>query len=268
MRSSLTHVVYYRKLLLYRRIKKMFHVYNRASSIMDIVRDLNVGYDFPYRKKGKGPFTRDVRMTHDVNWGCARIAFDDNTLNRDLSVAVDKVKTFDAVSGFIPTPRIMDRYDAINCGESFLGRTRRGSCGRGIVKYNPGDRVGYHDFYVQFIPRQSEFRLHVFQGKIIARQLKIFDPINKDHTVINHANGTAFFKTSRKVGLDENTLRSVKGYALLACEKTGLDFGAIDFIQGRDGSVYFLEINTAPGIKAEKTRLAYTQAFSNFIVNE
>jgi len=238
----------------------MFHVYSSSTDFMEIVHNVGGAYTFPYAKT-KRAYRGMYKMRKDINWGCAQIVFNENTLNRDLSIAVNKVKTFNAVHGLVYTPMIWTRMEAVNSGLPYLGRSAIGSCGKGIVKYDSYEWPKEdHDFYVQFIPRQAEYRIHVFCGEIIARQVKEFDKKYINDTVINFESGKAVFKCSNDLGLSHDRLIRMDYFAKVAVERVGLDFGAVDFLEARNGRFYFLEVNSAPGTKSPAMQRAYSKA--------
>jgi D-alanine-D-alanine ligase-like ATP-grasp enzyme len=52
-------------------------------------------------------------------------------------------------------------------------------------------------------------------------------------------------------------------HSISAVNTLGLDFGAVDLIVAKDGRVYVLEVNTAPGIEGI-TLEKYVKAFQNY----
>ena len=55
-----------------------------------------------------------------------------------------------------------------------------------------------------------------------------------------------------------------KNAAIKAVEALDLDFGAVDIIETRQGEIFVLEVNTAPGLEG-KTVESYGNAILNFI---
>jgi len=120
-----------------------------------------------------------------------------------------------------------------------------------------------YDFrlYTQYVPKQAEYRVHVFQGNIIQLQEKKcrrdMAREDRDYRIRNHTRGWVFCQE------DVEAPPQVCEYAIKAVELLGLDFGAVDVVYNklRDKAVV-LEINTAPGLGGESTLQAYVNAFS------
>lgn len=141
-----------------------------------------------------------------------------------------------------------------------------GHSGRGIVLCdNSGDhQLVNAPLYVKYKKKRKEYRVHVFQEKIIdvaekRRRHMETRPPQFDGYVRNLANGWVFCRN--------NVIRpgDMEGLALGACNALGLDFGAVDIIWNeRDNKCYVLEVNTAPGLQG--TTLAnYSNAIQRWI---
>ncbi len=117
----------------------------------------------------------------------------------------------------------------------------------------PGNRAG--KFYSEYIPKAREFRVHIFNNRIIKTQEKIitedfeYDPVAW--------NGNYF----RHIGF-ENLHTRARTMAINAVATLGLDFGAVDLILGEDGRYYVLEVNTAPGLTTRNSIESYGNAFA------
>lgn len=118
--------------------------------------------------------------------------------------------------------------------------------------------------YVQYIPKTDEYRIHVFQGKILdvqrkARNTEIPDEA-VDWQVRNHQNGFIFMRD----GVTPSTVPSqVPEQALLAVPALDLDFGAVDIIWNRThDKAYVLEVNASPGMTGT-TLDRYCEAFKS-----
>ena len=174
-----------------------------------------------------------------------------NTLNKSNAIrgASGKLGSFrEFRDAGVPIPRFTASRDEARAwqedGSTVFGRTTEGFQGRGISVYNPLDSLGQHPLFVEFIPNEREYRLHVVRGVVVSLQRKY--PTRpgsdgRDH-IKNHANGYVF-KTPEK-GL--NTSRNQA--AIAAVNALGLDFGAVDLIVDHDGKEYVLEVNTAPAL--------------------
>ena len=124
-----------------------------------------------------------------------------------------------------------------------------GHSGDGIVICDDRDSLVNAPLYVEYIKKQSEFRIHVGavngQSIIISEQQKKRrdDHANPNWQIRNHQNGFIYARENIQV---PDQVRAVAQRALLA---TNLDFGAVDVIwNAHRQRAYVLEINTAPGI--------------------
>lgn len=136
-----------------------------------------------------------------------------------------------------------------------------GHSGAGIELVNPPqDTLPAAPLYVQYIKKQSEFRVHVAFGEVIDVQQKrkrrdLEEGFVANFQVRNHHTGWVYCRED----IHEPTgLREMATAAVLAC---GLDFGAVDIIHNaKRGENYVLEINTAPGLEGT-TVTKYAEAF-------
>jgi len=119
----------------------------------------------------------------------------------------------------------------------------------GAVRYPQGD------YYVKFLPKQREFRVHVFNETIMRMSEKL--PQRTTDTVWNSANSHFSHAeiTPREV---RHGLCDVARRALAA---VGLDFGAVDVMM-YNNQLYVLEVNSAPSLTDNPTTL---QRYANHI---
>jgi len=102
--------------------------------------------------------------------------------------------------------------------------------------------------YVRYVPKQEEYRVHIFQGQVIdvQRKARKHDFPDPDWQIRNHANGFIYAR---------NNLRypeCIEQVALEAYRHFNLDFGAVDIIWTEsNGRALALEINTAPGLEGQ-----------------
>lgn len=110
--------------------------------------------------------------------------------------------------------------------------------------------------YVQYIPKKEEYRVHIFNGKVIDIQKKVRKqgfPV-KNWKVRNYENGFIYKRE------DINPDPMVFNIALRSIAAIYLLFGAVDVIWNeKQQRAYVLEINTAPGLEGQ-TVDSYTQA--------
>lgn len=118
--------------------------------------------------------------------------------------------------------------------------------------------------------KRTEFRVHVINGKARLVQVKKRRVVAEGeeaqgrNTIIrNVASGWiyAIEGVEQELGYNESCAA-----AILAVEKFGLDFGAVDIVfQENSTKAYVLEINTAPGLADEGTAVAtYAEAFKEY----
>lgn len=212
-----------------------------------------------------------------VNWGRSSFhCFDWNpgpyprVLNApyNVKIASDKLQAFvrmknDGVSvpDFTTVEQIVREW--LDEGHTVLARTLlRASGGRGIVKLDhPGVDIVPAPMYTKYVPKVSEWRVHVWQGQTLCIQRKIARPdvVPDDWQIRNHENGFIFQQNwNPDAWHDELEKESLKAVAAL-----GLDFGAVDVIwNDRMSRAFVLEVNTAPGL-AGNTLEKYTEALKN-----
>lgn len=147
-------------------------------------------------------------------------------------------------------------------GATVVARQKlQGHSGEGIVIIKPGERVVDAPLYVKYVPKQSEWRIHVLDGVVVdiqrkARNREVADE-NVNWAVRNHANG---FVYARNEGVAPPAM--VEEQAILAVQVCGLDFGAVDIIYNDHRKLaYVLEINTAPGLTGS-TLDGYVERFN------
>lgn len=154
----------------------------------------------------------------------------------------------------------------VSGGSRVLGRRLLNSSGgKGIVEFSLAGNPALlpEDFeniplFVKYIPKIAEYRVHVFNGIVVDTQRKrksrealANEEVNQ--RIRNHDNGWVF--TRENCTIDDN----IVGCAIGAVSALGLDFGAVDIIVSRNGTVYVLEVNTAPGLE-NTTVTNYTNA--------
>lgn len=189
------------------------------------------------------------------------------------SKAGNKLSAFQAFQqAGVPTPDwTADKAVAEGWGRSgsvVVCRTvLNGHSGRGIVLADTPEKLVNCPLYTKYKKKRKEFRVHVFQGKVIdtseKRKRRVeARPSNFDGYIRNLANGWVFCRDGivRPQGLDE--------CAIGACNALGLDFGAVDVIWNeRENKCYVLEVNTAPGLQGT-TLENYAQAIYQWIKNQ
>lgn len=211
-------------------------------------------------------FTRAGRIPHEVSvrWGGTELPQADTgrTLNPSEAIRAASGK-FGAFQRFrnadVPIPRFTASIGEARTwqddGSTVLGRTTEGFQGRGITVYQPVDTLGQHPLYVEFIPNEREYRIHVVGGSVVSVQRKYLEYPERRHSdhIKNVPNGYVF-KTPRR-GLHGSRHTA----AIEAVRSLGLDFGAVDLIVDNEGREYVLEVNTAPACSPKRVQ-AYVEA--------
>lgn len=97
--------------------------------------------------------------------------------------------------------------------------------------------------YTKAKENHGEYRVHVFQGKIIDYRKKSRrdgDPAQEGQSDVRTlGNGWVFRQSNLK------RLERIEELAIRAIEALSLDFGAVDIIKDQDGEVFVVEVNTA-----------------------
>ena len=195
-----------------------------------------------------------------INWGRSAWPFNFRpTFNQPEAVAVaaNKLLTYEALT--TPQPEWTTSQEVaqnwLHSGKRVMARTvLNGHSGRGIVVLEPDTLdIPAAPVYTVYVPKRSEWRIHVFGGAVIDRQRKIRDPNDMDRpaaevnwSVRNRAGGFIYVRNT-----DEELWHDQIGeVALQAVVDLGLDFGAVDVIWNQSRrQAYVLEVNTAPGVE-------------------
>jgi glutathione synthase/RimK-type ligase-like ATP-grasp enzyme len=193
-----------------------------------------------------------------VNWGDSKCPEYDNMLNNPANVclATDKyacMHRFDRHVVSIPTSFYTKGgakdYLELNAEGIIYCRTiLNGSKGAGIVIANSVDELVDAQLYtVGITGKRREYRVHVFNGKVIHQQQKKRrdgwkDNPNYSDTVRNLNGGWVF--AIKDVEVSE----AVKVESIKAVQALGLDFGGVDIVEDANGGVYVIEVNTACGL--------------------
>lgn len=123
----------------------------------------------------------------------------------------------------------------------------KGSKGEGAsVAHTPKEFDPFAKLYTKLIPKKREFRVHVFQNKVIDKHEKIYLGKNpKEFEIMVSAteeqDGKWEWKRSGVILPNTAVVESVK-----AVKSLGLDFGGVDVVTDASGRAFILEVNTAP----------------------
>lgn len=208
-----------------------------------------------------------------INWGSSDLPAEvrkSKVLNNPDAVkkAVDKRLAFDAFSTVMETiPYTTKKDEALKWlkdGKTIVVREKvNGKGGDGITIVENALELPDAPLYTQYVPKTEEYRIHVFQGKVIFQQRKARkndiadDKIN--WKIRNLANGFIF--ANKDIDIDEVG----KKMAIDAIKSLGLDFGSVDMIYNKTKNKFFvLEVNTASGLQGS-TIDAYEKAFKEYL---
>jgi hypothetical protein len=160
----------------------------------------------------------------------------------------------------------------------FARKVLTGASGAGIAIISPlSATVESAPLYTRNYPKTHEFRVHVFDGKVIdltekkAKLNEAGTPAVADRLVRSHDNGWVFAHGA--ISLDAAGRKAVEDAAILAVQSLGLLFGGVDILAiltpgGGDQralkSLACCEVNTAPGLENTATIEAYRKAITDF----
>lgn len=186
-----------------------------------------------------------------------------------VSKAVDKLATLMCLlENDIPTVRwtrdINQAKKWQNEGNVVVERhIINGSQGNGIRIVETNDVLSECPLYTKHITKAREYRVHVFNGKVIDIQQKKRrqGDVFQDGLVKNLANGWVFCRDNITIPPQE-----INEVAINAINALGLDFGAVDILS-KDDKVYVLEINTAMGLQGE-TLSNYVNAIKEYATEQ
>lgn len=139
----------------------------------------------------------------------------------------------------------------------------RANSGRGIKVAKTKDDLVPAPLYVKYIRKEKEYRVHVFNNKVIDYIEKRKRTGYQDNPLFNkyirsYEQGWVFVRDG--VTIDEQTNLA----AINAVNSLGLDFGAVDIVLNRNNEPVVLEVNTAPGLQGT-TLEAYKNAIKEWM---
>lgn len=205
-----------------------------------------------------------------INWGSnSAKVFRGKVLNYITSVqeASNKLVTFEVFkANGIECPDYTTDIEVakqwIIKGKTVVCRTLlRSHSGKGIVIASKIEELVKASLYVKYFPKTYEFRVHVFNEKVIdsvqkRKRSNVGTGYNK--YIRSHNNGWVFCRDNNKIR-DE-----VKTLAVDAVKALGLDFGAVDICMSKSGICKVLEVNTAPALVGS-TLKSYVKAIRSYV---
>lgn len=201
-----------------------------------------------------------------INWGSSSCPYPCLNPPEAVSVVSNKLSAFSLwsdsedgprVPGWTPNKDEAKRWITDGLCKRVVARTiLTGHSGSGIVIVDKDSLNDLPDapLYVEYIPKDREYRVHVFNGEVIDVQRKIRDPDREptNWQVRNHVNGFIFTRGSSDGSLYRDTVSlDIKEQAIRAVSSAGLDFGAVDIAVNKEGTAFVLEVNSSPGIEGQ-----------------
>lgn len=202
-----------------------------------------------------------------INWGNSMSTEEVDkcgVLNKPASVAIcsNKLSFFRHVSAsndtenrpYVEIPEWTDSRDMartwIGLGGKVVCRTvLNGHSGAGIVIAQDEEHLVNAPLYVNYVPKKTEYRVHIFNDRVVDVQRKARDHSVPEEQVNwqvrNHQFGFVFVRDENPQTIPQGVLTN----SLNAVKVCGLNFGAVDVIYNeRHNRATVLEINTAPGL--------------------
>lgn len=173
----------------------------------------------------------------------------------------------------VTVPRVYVLNEALNANFSvLLGRRVHHTQGKDIIICLQHEDVvralnmplnKRPDFFTTYIPTQREFRVHVFDEKILKISEKILTEPGEFEVpwIRNYENGYTFRNLKHMGNHMKSQLTSV---AICAVEALGLEFGAVDVVMSDDGMFVVLEVNTGPSL-GDNSLEAYVSTFAEIL---
>ena len=147
-----------------------------------------------------------------------------------------------------------------------IGRTRTHTQGQGLwfcwlpEQVREVKREGA-DYFIKYIPTAQEWRLHILGGEVAFVQYKYPRPRRT-----SAFGGVQQFRDEwvTEAHPPNTASREIRNIGVRSVTTLGLDVGAPDIVQGLDGSICVLEVNTGPALYRD-TIGAYIEYFRSEI---
>lgn len=208
-----------------------------------------------------------------INWGCSafvrNIAHDGVFNSPDcVKIAANKLQSFKALDGRVSIPQWTESLEEAKKwlaegAEVVVRQKLNGHSGEGIIIASKPEDLVQAPLYTKYVPKQEEYRIHVFRDKAFFVQRKARKnevPKEEVNWKVRNLKG-GFIYANQDVVADDRA----KAEAVAAIAALGLDFGAVDIIWNqRQNKFYVLEVNTACGL-AGTTLEKYVEVFKEFV---
>lgn len=199
----------------------------------------------------------------NLAWGGTTHGLTKHQTAHAIQTAVNKLHCFRAMEkGGVSIPSFSTSRDTARKWKLICVRQLLSSSeGRGLTVVENSQEIPDAPLYVEYIPKRKEFRVHVFNGKVIdVQEKRKRRDSDADTQIRNHENGWVFCHENIQEPGD------LREQAILAVKSCGLLFGAVDIVwnESRNKS-YVLEINTSPGL-APSTAAKYAEGIRQWLI--
>lgn len=203
---------------------------------------------------------------HVINWGNTKwnvpVAAKVYNKPQAVALAVNKLDSYRALqkAGVLIPEFTTDMEEAklwATKGVVLCRKLLEGTGGAGIVVAEKPVDIVPAKVYTRYVRKKREYRVHVFQGRVIGykRKIKHRDIAVDDTYIRSHANGYRYIVDPANPPTERIMASSVAAVGAL-----GLDFGGVDIAWVEKGDKpYVLEVNCAPGM-TEMTATWYAEA--------
>jgi hypothetical protein len=158
------------------------------------------------------------------------------------------------------TTNLKKASEWVEAGALVFGRNSHHEKGLDIVAPNSLEWAK-KDFWTKVIPAEREYRVHIFDGKLIHQSLKEVDQNAKP----SRTDGLPIRNTSTGYRYNHNFNPPLAAVELAKCavDELGYLWGAVDILEDRTAVPYVLEVNSAPGM-GDATAIAYADAIKRY----
>jgi len=151
----------------------------------------------------------------------------------------------------------VDNRDIHDSGEQiWLGRKFHHKEGKDIL-FPDKKFWRVRDYWTKFVPSKEEWRIHVFDGKTIARSKKLADAEPEKPTT--HAQEIRNWRNGWRFRHSPDPPKGIREFAKAMVRACGYLYGACDILVKPDGGFCALEVNTSPAMDNYTLR-AYVKA--------
>ena len=185
--------------------------------------------------------------------------------NLNTKIYLNKLKAHKIMSKKVRMPLIFETNKLTDIPmtsilQPLFGRRKYHSRGEDIIQPNWKKDIMKKfdvDYFIQYIPKRAEFRVHILGNKIVSVSKKVKRGKWIDNKICNINNG---WKHKEYYGI----LRWILGaIGRRAKNALGYDFGAVDIIVSKGFKIYVLEVNSAPRLNLKRRKL-----YANYFKNE